>query len=252
MWLCKCDCGNETIVERGQLTRQDSKSTRSCGCYAKEQIIAYNKKSKVVHGLYGTRIHTVWKDMIYRCEKPNCDGYKNYGARGITVCEEWHDLKKFAEWAYSTGYDDTAEKGECTIERIDVNGNYEPSNCTWVNMFMQNTNRRITVKVDVNGVETPLMIAVKDAAVDYRPVYARMRNHGDSFDDAVERVKTHKNEKLSQRWKNKELTHERLITHDGKTQNMTAWAREIGIDIRKFSYLFNKGKTIDQIAELYC
>lgn len=190
LWLCECDCGNETIATLGALTRKDHKRTQSCGCLFHDAMVAYNKANKVTHGLHGTRIHTVWKDMIYRCEKPSTTNYENYGGRGIKVCDEWHDLKKFAKWAYGSGYDDTAKKGDCTIERIDVNGDYEPKNCTWVNMFEQNANRRNTFKVDVNGESVPLMKAVKEVGVQYKLVYERIKRHGETFDEAVRQVQT--------------------------------------------------------------
>ena len=80
--------------------------------------------------------------MKKRCENPNCASYKWYGAKGVIVCEEWHDYTKFKEWALSSGYDDTAKKGDCTIDRINPYGNYEPSNCRWVNMKVQANNKR--------------------------------------------------------------------------------------------------------------
>ena len=189
VWLCECDCGNMLEVSRSSLIRKDGKGTRSCGCLKHDSIVSYNKQNKVVHGLYGTRIYVVWKDMIYRCEKPQSQGYEYYGGRGIKVCKEWHDVGKFAEWAYANGYDDTASKGDCTIERIDVNGNYDPSNCTFVNRFAQNANRRNTLKIDINGESVPLMMAVRNVGLTYKPVYERMRNYGDTFEDAVKQLK---------------------------------------------------------------
>lgn len=94
------------------------------------------------------RIYLVWYGMKHRCFNPNDKDYADYGGRGITVCDEWLDFSTFCEWAYSTGYDDTAPRGQCTLDRIDVNGNYEPSNCRWVNMTIQRRNTRNTVIVN--------------------------------------------------------------------------------------------------------
>ena len=84
----------------------------------------------------------VWETMLKRCYCTSSKNFKYYGGRGITVCEEWHDYTKFKEWAYNNGYDDSAPKWECTIDRIDYNGNYEPSNCRWVSMDVQRKNKR--------------------------------------------------------------------------------------------------------------
>jgi hypothetical protein len=80
--------------------------------------------------------------MISRCRTKTASGYQYYGARGIRVCDEWLDYSTFKEWAYKNGYDDKAKSYKCTIDRIDVNGNYEPSNCRFVDMKTQNQNKR--------------------------------------------------------------------------------------------------------------
>lgn len=84
--------------------------------------------------------------MKQRCELETSLHYKSYGGRGIKLCDEWHDYETFKNWAYSSGYDENAPRGQCTIDRIDVNGNYEPSNCRWVSMEVQAKNKRNSKK----------------------------------------------------------------------------------------------------------
>lgn len=130
-WRCKCDCGNEYIGDAKYIKYGNIKS---CGCISKEII-----KNSICH----KKIYNVWGGMINRCYNPNSSNYKNYGGRGIIVCEEWRkSARNFIEWAYNNGYNETAQRGNCTIDRIDNNGNYEPSNCRWVDMKIQNSNKR--------------------------------------------------------------------------------------------------------------
>lgn len=80
--------------------------------------------------------------MRKRCLNERCKDFKHYGGRGITICAEWNDYTNFKEWAMANGYDPNAKRGQCTIDRIDVNGNYCPENCRWVSMKIQNQNKR--------------------------------------------------------------------------------------------------------------
>lgn len=142
IWECQCDCGNLTEVNRGSLV---SGSTRSCGCLAKERASEINTK----HGLSNEHIYNTWKSMIRRCTIKSDSQYKNYGARGIKVCSIWigeQGLRNFYDWSVKNGVSD-----DLTIDRIDVNGNYEPSNCRWADWTTQNYNKRTTRRFLICG-----------------------------------------------------------------------------------------------------
>ena len=144
-WLCKCDCGNYDEVRASNL---QSGAVKSCGCLNDEAITKHNQSH--------SRLYKVFNSLKQRCLNPNNKGYKNYGGRGITVCNEWLDKKNgfinFYNWAIKNGYDENAKFQECTIDRIDVNGNYEPNNCRWVSKEFNCRFKRTTNAITVNGI----------------------------------------------------------------------------------------------------
>lgn len=132
-WLCLCDCGRECVKAGWRLT---GGRTKSCGCLKKR---CFGKK----HGLYDTRLYGIYRSMKARCYNKHRKEYTNYGGRGIVVCDEWrNNFAAFYNWAIEHGYDKDAPHHVCTLDRIDNDGNYEPENCRWVDMKVQNHNRR--------------------------------------------------------------------------------------------------------------
>lgn len=138
LWLCKCDCGNDCTMDTGTLTRRGN---HSCGCLGKEHLQDMCRRN-ITHGMTGSRLLGCRKAMLSRCYRKKDIHYNAYGGRGIAVCDEWkNDAKSFVEWAVSHGYRD-----DLTLERINVNGNYEPSNCTWIPMSEQYKNKQSNCK----------------------------------------------------------------------------------------------------------
>ena len=141
-WNCVCDCGTKKVVRASELIRH---RTLSCGCLGKE-----HRAMKITkHGLSNKRVYHIYLGMLDRCYDSNSEMYKNYGGRGIKVCQEWlgnEGATNFANWAYSNGYND-----ELTIDRINVNGNYTPDNCRWVDNIVQQNNKTNNRYITING-----------------------------------------------------------------------------------------------------
>lgn len=127
-YFCKCDCGKKWNVLGKCLTRG---STKSCGCHKRKETI----KRETTHGMTNTPIYEIWAAMLQRCKNPNNTAYKNYGKRGITVCARW---EKFEHFFSDMG---NPPKG-LTLDRINNDGNYEPTNCRWTTRKVQVHNRR--------------------------------------------------------------------------------------------------------------
>ena len=126
---------------------------------------------EVKHGMARTRLYRSWTSMRNRCNWKKDKEYKHYGGRGIKVCDEWqNNFEPFMEWALSNGYDDTL-----TIDRIDVNGNYEPSNCRWITRKEQNNNMTSNVRLTHNGVTHNLTEWSKITEISYSTLQGRIR-----------------------------------------------------------------------------
>lgn len=170
-WLCKCECGNQLWTRATSLIQG---RTKSCGCYRKD--ILRNGTRPIVHG--ATRnagrepLYNVWAGMKQRCHNPTQPGYKHYGKRGISVCRQWsRSFSVFKQWAERCGY-----RHGLQIDRIDNNGNYEPSNCRWVSQLNNARNQNKTIRFMAFGKEWTLREAAEVLRVNYMKIYYQFRN----------------------------------------------------------------------------
>lgn len=171
-WLCICDCGNLIEVRCYNLT---SGNTKSCGCLNSEP-------SNTKHGKCYTRVYHIYNSIKQRCYYKKHNSYKNYGGRGIKMYDEWlDDFMAFYNWAYENGYDDNL-----TIDRIDVNGNYEPNNCRWVDMKQQAQNRRSNMNYTINGETRCLKEWCELLGLNYKIVWNRINRLNQPIEKALE------------------------------------------------------------------
>ena len=165
-WKCKCACGNpEKFIVASNSIRNGN--TLSCGCVKAE-------RHPHTHGEGGkrTKLYMIWNIMRKRCSNKHNKSYKWYGARGIKVCDEWDkDYVKFKEWANLSGY----RKG-LELDRIDNDGNYEPSNCCWVTHKEQCNNRRTSIWIEYNNERKLLTEWSKIINIPHSTLYARYEN----------------------------------------------------------------------------
>lgn len=165
-WVCACKCGSITVVSGSDLL---SGNTKSCGCRRKK------------HGFSRTRLHKIWLCMKNRCYYHNHDQYSNYGCRGIAVCDEWkNNFIAFMNWALASGYNDNL-----TIDRIDVDGNYEPSNCRWITNKEQQNNRRNNHMISFNGKTQSLTKWAEEFGIKSRTLSQRINGMHWSIEKAL-------------------------------------------------------------------
>lgn len=173
-YLCDCDCGNTVIVQYSHLI---SGNTKSCGCLQKELTSKrFAKHNNSTHPLYG-----VWTMMKQRCYNHNNKSYKNYGARGIKVCDEWkNDFITFYNWAIENGY-----KDGLTIDRLNVNEDYSPNNCAWVTQKIQQNNRRNNIVINYGGFSGTLSQWSVRTGISYATLRKRIVDLGWDYYEAL-------------------------------------------------------------------
>lgn len=164
-WLFRCDCGNEKVL-CGKFVSYGG--TKSCGCLQKGQA----KQSNTKHGESHTKLNYIWSAIKQRCFNPANRDYANYGARGITVCDEWrNDFISFRDWSYKNGYVEGM-----TIDRIDNNEGYSPDNCRWTDKIVQNNNRRSNHFVEWRGESRSLADWERVLGIKQRVLWARLND----------------------------------------------------------------------------
>lgn len=177
-WNCLCECGTEKIILGCHLK---TGKTISCGCSSRDRI----GKLNLTHGMSKSRIYNVWANIKTRCYNNRCKSYKNYGGRGITMCDEWNlDFDKFYNWAMKNGYDD-----KLSIDRIDVNGNYQPDNCRWATHKEQSNNTRRTIKVKYNNTLYSMKELSEMFNIKYWTMYRALEKNNYEIDSTLKYLK---------------------------------------------------------------
>lgn len=172
--ICKCDCGN---IKTARATNVYYGGTKSCGCL-------FNEGNNLKHGHRrakekSEKLYGVWKTMRERCNNSSCKAYKNYGQRGIKVCDEWKDYETFRTWAYENGY-----KEGLSIDRLYVDGDYEPQNCRWADDKQQANNKRNNRILTFKGKSQTMTQWADETGIKVATIWARL-NRGWSVEKTL-------------------------------------------------------------------
>lgn len=178
-WLCQCECGK---LIPANASKVKSGHTRSCGCLEKEFIGNVNKK----YLNKDRRLYCVFRSMMNRCNNPKNIRYNSYGGRGIKVCDEWScelGFDSFYNWSYSNGYEKNL-----TLDRIDVNGNYEPSNCRWITNQKQQNNRRDNIFIECDGEKLTIAELARKYQIPYSTMSRWVKKKKFNYKQIIEKV----------------------------------------------------------------
>lgn len=214
-WLCKCDCGNYKEVTTCHLK---DNHTKSCGCLKNK----YNAKSK--------RLLNIWRNMLERCDNSNRNDRKYYHDKGITVCEEWRDYKKFEEWSFDNGYADNL-----TIDRIDENGNYEPNNCQWITMREQQRKKLGNIWIEYNGETKILTDWAREYGINRATLQSRLEM-GYTFDEALKKKPRINRTSI-------------VVSYNGEEMNITQLSEKLGVSVSLISKELKKGIVIEEVIK---
>lgn len=209
IWNCLCECGKTHTASGSDLTTGD---IRSCGCLGKEMLVARN----ITHGLSKTPEYGIWQAMKNRCTNPTVSNYKNYGGRGIKVCDRWLN-------SFSAFYEDMGKRPSpaYSIERIDYDGNYEPGNCKWATALEQANNRCTNHRGFYRGEEVTIAELARRTGISPMTLYCRIVRAGKTFEEAAE----YRTERYA---------------FSGKELTLKEWAKELSIP---YKVIFNRVKS---------
>lgn len=225
-YLCRCSCEvhTERYVDEFNLRRGKS---LSCGCLTKETTSIRMKK----HGKSKkSKLYNVWVSMRRRCNCKTSAEYSSYGGRGILICKEWDDFEVFEKWSLENGYDETAPKGVCTLDRIDVNGNYEPSNCRWISLSEQGNNRRNTIRLTYNGKTQTLLEWANELGMSHDNLYNRYYEGWD-----VDRLLQPNAEKVGKHY----------VEYQGETHTLGYWSKKLNLPYSTMWRKYTKGYPLE-------
>ncbi len=177
-WLCRCACGTERRVVRADL--RSGKST-NCGCVRRVTMPAAHRKAVVTHGMEGTTEYQIWVDMRRRCHKPNRPDYKNYGGRGITVCDEWRE-------SFEAFYRDMGPRPPGrTLDRLNNSGPYNKNNCVWATRKHQERNKRTSRMIEIDDKRMTVAEACEVYGIKPHTAANRLNTLGWSVEDTFKR-----------------------------------------------------------------
>lgn len=232
-WFCKCSCGNTIITTTYKLKHGVKKS---CGCLQRE----IGRINFTKHGEAHSRLHEVWKGIKSRCYNPKHSSYKNYGGRGIEMCNEWKDnYACFRDFMLSIGYDDKLPSGQQTVERIDVNGNYEPKNCTLITKAEQNFNKRSNHLITYKGVTKTITEFANELKLDVDTILNRINNYGYTIEEALERPIRKCSHKNAPKYE-----------VDGEVLTLREWAEKFDMTRSQFKSKIRRKSVEEAVREL--
>lgn len=175
-WLCKCECGNLTIVPSYRLRHG---GVTSCGCHQYDRNFC-SKKAKNY-----PRLYRIYRGMKTRCTNPKYLYWDRYGGRGISICDEWQNFDNFCDWALSSGYEESKRCPALSIDRIDVDKGYSPDNCRWATATQQANNTSRNHLISAFGKTMTIAEWARETGIKDRTIYHRVAEYGWTPEEAV-------------------------------------------------------------------